>query len=368
MKDLRLVLNFEARGVSGPVFMFETGAGNGPVIREFARAAPRPVANSLMDEVYRRMPNDTDFTVFKQAGLPGLNFAFIGDARHYHAPTDDIAHLSLRSLQHQGAYALSLARHFGNLDLAALHGPDAVYFDLFGRWLVHYPSGWAILLALLAAISFLGVAAVWIRSGKVTAAKLFLACLTWAAIPLVVGTAFGLSYELLNPLWRVAPAWFGKFLAERYWLVAVALTVMIGTTLHATLGRWIAPAELALGSWFWWLIVAVATAIWMPGASYVGLWPLLFGLFGTLVVSGLCKTSWSQFLWLGVSAVPVMVLIMPLVRGFYVALGPRAVLIPMVVLAFALGALSLQIEAISGNRRWLLPATGLLVALVAVIV
>jgi len=42
LKDIGLVLNFEARGVSGPVFMFETSVGNGPIIREFARAAPRP--------------------------------------------------------------------------------------------------------------------------------------------------------------------------------------------------------------------------------------------------------------------------------------------------------------------------------------
>ena len=93
MEKIGLVLNFEARGVSGPVFMFETSAGNGRVIREFARAAPRPVANSLMFEVYRYMRNYTDFAAFEEAGLPGLNFAFIGDAQHYHAPTDDVAHL-----------------------------------------------------------------------------------------------------------------------------------------------------------------------------------------------------------------------------------------------------------------------------------
>jgi len=66
-----------------------------------------------MYEVYRRMPNDTDFTIFKEARLPGLNFAFIGDPQHYHAPSDDVAHLDSRCLQHVGSYALSLARHFG---------------------------------------------------------------------------------------------------------------------------------------------------------------------------------------------------------------------------------------------------------------
>ena len=34
-------------------------------------------ATSLAVEVYRRMPNSTDLTVFLEAGIPGLNFAFI---------------------------------------------------------------------------------------------------------------------------------------------------------------------------------------------------------------------------------------------------------------------------------------------------
>src|SRR5262245_20566690 len=42
-----VVLNFEARGNAGPSIMFETAAGNGDLIREFAQASPRPVANSL---------------------------------------------------------------------------------------------------------------------------------------------------------------------------------------------------------------------------------------------------------------------------------------------------------------------------------
>jgi Zn-dependent M28 family amino/carboxypeptidase len=103
IKDIGCAFNFDARGVSGPVLMYETSGDNGPLIREFARAMPRPVANSLMAEVYRHMPNDTDFTTLKHAGLPGLNFGFIGEAQYYHQPTDVPARLSLRSLQHQGS-------------------------------------------------------------------------------------------------------------------------------------------------------------------------------------------------------------------------------------------------------------------------
>ena len=79
--DVGVVLNFDARGVSGPSIMFETSDKNGWLIHQFAIASPRPVATSVSMDVYRIMPNDTDLTVFKRAGFAGLNFAFVGGSR-----------------------------------------------------------------------------------------------------------------------------------------------------------------------------------------------------------------------------------------------------------------------------------------------
>ena len=79
--DVGVVLNFDARGSSGPSFMFETSAGNGWLIRQFALASPRPLAISVSMDVYPILGNDTDLTSFKRAGVAGLNFAFIGGVR-----------------------------------------------------------------------------------------------------------------------------------------------------------------------------------------------------------------------------------------------------------------------------------------------
>ena len=40
-KDVGLVLNFDARGVDGPVFMFQTSDNNGWLIKEFCAGCPR---------------------------------------------------------------------------------------------------------------------------------------------------------------------------------------------------------------------------------------------------------------------------------------------------------------------------------------
>jgi hypothetical protein len=317
--NLALVLNFEARGVSGPVYMFETSPGNGRIIAEFAQVIARPVASSLMYEVYRRMPNDTDFTVFKKAGIAGLNFGFIGEPEHYHARTDDPAHLSLASLQHQGAYALSLARQFANSDLSSLRSSDAVYFDLFGRVMLHYPARWAIPFALLGTIAYM-VIAVRTRASPVKVAAGFFA---------FVGNLAVVAFAV-----RVLP-----FKDWTLWYSAIFATIIIILMIHVILRHWLRVVDLSLGALFAWLLLAIASAVWLPGASYLTVWPTIFALSALL--------SKRRFLVLStVSGAIGVVLLAPLVRSFYVALGPAGIFVPMLVLTLLFGLLTPQLAVL----------------------
>ncbi len=169
-KDVGLVLNFEARGTGGAAFMFETSPDNGWLIREFAKAAPHPQANSLTYDVYKLLPNDTDFSMFKQAGMQGFNFAFLDGSARYHTALDNARNTDHRSLQHQGSYALSLSRRFGNLErLDVPPKPDIVYFSVLGTALVQYPRTWVMPLAVLAAAIFVGVVVLGFRRKRLVA-------------------------------------------------------------------------------------------------------------------------------------------------------------------------------------------------------
>ncbi|UUZ50698.1 hypothetical protein LP420_13675 [Massilia sp. B-10] len=53
------------------MLMYETSNGNGALIMPSLHSAPKAMGNSLMFEVYKRMPNDTDMTEF----LQGLSMA-----------------------------------------------------------------------------------------------------------------------------------------------------------------------------------------------------------------------------------------------------------------------------------------------------
>jgi hypothetical protein len=89
-----LVLNFDARGSAGPALMYETSGWNYELMRHVLSALPRPVftASSYVT-VYNRLPNATDFTVFKRHGWEGLNFAFTGSPPTYHTAEDTLANL-----------------------------------------------------------------------------------------------------------------------------------------------------------------------------------------------------------------------------------------------------------------------------------
>ena len=101
------------------------------------------MTSSLFAEVYRRLPNDTDLSVFRPRGLPGLDFAFVGDAGRYHTPLDDLAHLDRGSLQHHGENALAAVRALSDADLASPPPGRGAFFDLLGRCVVSWPRGWS---------------------------------------------------------------------------------------------------------------------------------------------------------------------------------------------------------------------------------
>jgi hypothetical protein len=191
-------LNFEARGTAGNAFMFETSAGNLWLIRDLQSAVPQADAMSVAYEIYRRMPNNTDLTIFKRGGLAGMNFAFIGRPEFYHTAQDDVAHLDMHSLQEQGRYALSLVRRFGDEDLRGKHSGDAVYFPTPFTSLIVYPANWAKPIAWLTLAGLIAALIVgWKRGARGR----------WIAAPLAIVAVLHLLLAAMAPGATYLLAW-----------------------------------------------------------------------------------------------------------------------------------------------------------------
>ena len=164
-RHIGFVLNLEARGGGGRPAMFETGAGNGPAIDLYRRVTRRPNANSLTVFIYKKLPNDTDYTVVKGKGIAGLNYAFIGRQFDYHSPSSTVAALDQGAVQDMGDQVLDAAQGLAFARQLPATQPDRVYFSLFGRWMIAYPpaGGWAVL-----AMAALLLAVAAVRAGRAT--------------------------------------------------------------------------------------------------------------------------------------------------------------------------------------------------------
>ncbi len=353
-----VLVNFEARGHRGPSICFETSPGNGELIRAFAAVAPHPVANSASYEVYRRMPNDTDLTVFKRAGLHGLNFAFIGDVSHYHTALDEPARLDPRSLQHHGESALALARRFGDADLSRLDASDRVYFSVLRAFVVHYPVGLAWPLLALA-VGLLGyVIQQGRRRGRLAARSIL------HGVLLVVATAMIgvlLTYAVLarfdvtgerpfdpTPLYVAGRIFLGLFLLTASLFAAVALQLRPRAKID---GLW-AGALVAVA------FVAVATTAAAPGTSYVTTWPLLFGAAGlgfVILRPRRDRIGPRAFAAACIGMAPALVLVVPVVLHLSESTSLRGAVAPVLLFILFLALVLPAVLFAMSVRRWWVP-------------
>ncbi|MGR7027949.1 M20/M25/M40 family metallo-hydrolase [Geodermatophilus sp. URMC 62] len=369
-----VVLNLEARGTAGPPITFETSRGNAGLAERYAAAVPHPVATSFAVEVYRALPNDTDFSVLLARGFTGLNTAFIDGNAAYHTPQDTPSRLDRGTLQALGDNTLALTRELGEADLTDLARPgdaDATYFPVLSG-LARYP-GW--LVWPLAGAAVLGVAllAVVDRRRGSPLSRTLLGILA-AVVPLVLAPLAVVGLWRLLVLVRpgyagVLDPWRPGFLR----LAAVAVVLAVVLAWHALLRRRVGPAGLRTGALALLAVLAVVLAALAPGGSYLAALPALAG-----VLAGLLPERLRLAGGLVAGAVAVVVLA-PTVALFLPALGlaggaaPAAVatllglaLLPVVEELFTPpsvpgGRRSVAVPAVAGALAVALTAVGLAV-------
>ena len=368
LDDVALVISIEMRGGGGPSMMFETGADNGWAIDALRRANPRPAANSIAFEIYERMPNDTDFTPFKEAGRQGLNFAGVARANVYHQVYDSPENLDEGTLQHHGVQVLAMLREFGNADLSAVNAPDKSYLSVPFLGLVTYGTFWIWVLG-LATVVLWGVALVVVRLGGARIGG-FVAGFLASVVQL--GGVGAVGYFLFA--WRrgahpeFGALHAGAFHSEGWYVLAIVGVAFVLATLSlSVLRRWFATDELAVGAMFLPVVVAALSTVAFPMAAVNFQWPALAGCVGSLVVTKVAPTGRTGlWRWIGavIAALPVVVVLTPLTEAVWLAMGLG---LAPVVAALA-GLLLLQIVPLLDTLRepngWWAPVAGLVLACV----
>jgi hypothetical protein len=278
-REVGAAVNLEARGTSGPSLMFETGSHSLWLMPLFARAVPRPLANSLYYAIYRQLPNDTDFSIFRKHGFDGFNFAFIGDVSHYHTPLDNLRDLDPGSLQSQGDHALGLVRALANAELGTPRPGGAVFFDVAAWKMVWWPAGWTVWLAGLAFLVLLGCVWRLFRRRALGWKGLAAGFAAWPVAVVCAGLVAAALVWALRAMGSVPSGWVAHpaALIAAAWMVGLAVAWIIA----AWLGRRIGYAAFWCGTWMWWGLLSLVTAFVMPEMSFVWLVPAMAaGIFG----------------------------------------------------------------------------------------
>lgn len=366
MQRVGVVLNFEARGGGGPSLMFETSPGNGWLIQEFARAAPSPFASSLFYEVYKYLPNSTDFTVFKNEGIAGLNFAYIDEFTTYHSSLDTFENASEPSLQHHGTYALALARALGNQDLTNPRGTDAVYFNLLGPVLVHYSSALVLPLLALLVLLWLTVIVLGFRRRFLTFGGLIISVFAFL-VPLILATVIvTLTAPLLGASHSEFAVYGPTYNGQVYLLGFVVLTIAVTTTFYLVFNTKINLANLSGGALVWWLVLAVLTSVALPGGSYLFVWPLFSTMIGVGTVFAQHNSAraprWSIAVLL-LCAIPGIIIWTPVASLLFVALSMRLAAVATTAVVLLLGLLIPYLRLITRVRIQLLPCIAAVVGI-----
>jgi Peptidase family M28 len=378
-KDVKLAINFEASGSRGAAVMYITSRNNQRLISEFVKAVPYPRMTSFSPAFWGLLPGaqiGCDLEEYIARGSDGFGFYYAGDTPAYHTRRDNVTEIDRRSIQHNGSYALSLMKHFGNLDLKTLKATqNAVYFNILPNVVGQYPESQVLPLALVTSILFVTVVWLGFRTRRLTIKGISLGAIAFllSAIGVMILAIGGWwLMRSLNPSLQVFL--IGNYQANLYHLSFVILTVATMMTIYSWLCRRFPVEDLAMGALVIWLLLTIASSLWLPGASYLFAIPLLCSLLAWSWIFLTRNQSWIGVLVLSVAIVPGIVLLLPVqvYFGSWMARFEGMMNVPlstlqMVFTALMCGLLIPQFSFFTSfspitarSARWIVPGSTLL--------
>ena len=339
-KDVGLVLNFEARGSSGPSYMLmETNAGNAGLVKEFAAAnAKFPVSNSLLYSIYKMLPNDTDLTVFRKNGnIQGYNFAFIDGHYNYHTAQDDIDHLDKNTLTHQGEYLMPLLNYFSNANLNSTQATkDDVYFSIPFTF-ISYPFGWVLPMVIIAFLLLLIILFVGIGKRIIIGKEIWRGFIPFLGSIIVSGLISFFGWKLLLKVYPQYNDLLNGFTYNGHDYVAtfVLLSLAICFAFYQRFSAKILTMNHFIAPLFIWIIINGLLAFFLKGAGFLII-PVYSGLLmlASFVITQ--KSKWILNLFL---SIPTLLLIAPFIQMFPIGLGLKVLFGSAILTVLAFGLL-----------------------------
>ncbi len=342
-KNIGLVLNFEARGSGGSSYMLlETNGKNKNLVTAFLEAGTNfPAASSLMYSVYKKLPNDTDLTVFREAGnINGFNFAFIDDHFDYHTQQDSFERLDRSSLLHQADYLTNTLNYFAYHDLSTLDSEEDLVFVNFPiAKMITYPFAWIFPMLVGAGILLMLLIVMGIQRRKLT-----IQGIGKGFIPFLIGLVLsaGACYLLWKLLLSVYPHYqdmlHGFTYNGHYYIAAFSfLSIWILLKVYAFFKE-VMPLDLYIAPLIFSFLLNIFFAYYLPGAAFMII-PVFIALFILAIEIFRSIREKSKALLYAIISVPTVYIIAPMISLFPIALGLKMSFISAVFITLTFGLL-----------------------------
>jgi hypothetical protein len=352
-KEVGLVLNFEARGSSGPSYMLmETNKGNANMVKAFTEGkAHYPVSNSLMYSIYKMLPNDTDLTVFRtQSEIQGFNFAFIDSHFNYHTERDNFENLSPETLAHQGTYLFPLLKHFSNANLSNLNSDDDhVYFSVPFAF-VHYPFAWIFPMVIVAFVLVFGFLFIGLGKHLLRIDEVVKGFVPLLLSLLVAGGITYIGWQLLLEFYPQYQDILHKFTynGHDYIYAFVTLSIAICFLFYQNSGKKYAEMNQAFAPLFLWLLINIGLAIYLKGAGF-----LIIPVISSALMLGIyVLTQKSNWILNCILAIPTLLIVAPFIQMFPIGLGLKVLFGSAILTVLAFGLLIPILGSFSKKGIW----------------
>ena len=332
LSEIGVMLNYEARGNEGPGIAFEWSDNNAWLVDEMSKAYKRPIANSLSYEVYKRMSNASDFTIFRRKDVPGINHAFIDGFSYYHHPQDNLQNISKESIQHTGENMYLAAKHFTNYEFKEEKKRNATFFNFFGIF-INYGSDLDLLLFALAMLMAVLLLTVYKRQ-KLTSTKGSLISILgiFGTLILSSGLCFGLTQILKQAYPQYSTFYAHHYYNHEWYLIAgVGLTLIVCWLIGRLLLKNYGSENLGVAVILLLNLLASGLYVEAQSATYLMMYPLATISAGLLLQN---KFQSNKKPWVGFA---IGVITLSILIGFW------AVFSHSIYLAFSLNILAAAI-------------------------
>lgn len=321
---VKIIINMEARGNKGIPILFETNSKNLSIIKLFQKVAKHPVSYSLSYDIYKMLPNYTDFTIYEELGKRGYNFANIEGMNTYHKSSDNIENMSEETIEYFGNYTFPLLKELSFMDkedLNALNDSsnDAICFTIFKNCFIAYSASWVIPIALIIVLLTAILLVLYKKKNAMNIRKIVLAFVMLLSSIIVNVFLIYLVYhviEIVNIMYMdntCISNILGGFL-----LVVMIAEILI--TFRFTI-RKCGIKAVSLCFILIMAIISVLLSFKVKGASYIFTIPtVLFEITSILIMKkeALLKNSIVQYSLIILWSVPALLLSAPIIYVVYI--------------------------------------------------